>query len=310
MQDIFSTTFPIFLITLLGSIIKRNWLKSEEFWRGLEKLLYFLLFPSVLFNYVSTANLNAAPVTKLVLGLIISTSIVAIALIFYQKKTNSDEILFTSTFQGSIRYNTYIFLGLSSALFGSEGLAIVAIISSYMIIFTNILSVMVFAIYIPSNLIGKTRIECFRLIAKLVGTNPLIIASIAGFIFNYSGLSLHLGVKNTIANLSDSALAIGMLNVGAGLKFIICPSRFKHIMFATIVKLIVLPVVTVTILSIMSISSTTKSIGILYSCLPCASTAYVLSRQLSGDYESMASITTFTTILSLVSLPVFMYILG
>ena len=309
MQNLFSTTFPIFLITLLGSIIKRNWLSSEEFWRGLEKLLYFLLFPSVLFNYISTANLSVSSVTKLVLGLIIATSIVAIALVIYQKKTNSDERLFTSMFQGSIRYNTYIFLGLGSSLFGSEGIAIVAVISSYMIIFTNILSVMVFATYIPSSINSKNRIECLFMILKLIGTNPLIIASILGFIFNHSGLALNLGVKNTIASLSDSALAIGMLNVGAGLKFIICPSRFKHILFTTIVKLMILPMVTVIVLSIMSIDSTTRSIGILYSCLPCATTSYILSRQLGGDYESMTSIITFTTVFSLLSIPILMYIL-
>jgi malonate transporter len=310
MQNLFATTFPIFLIALLGSIIKRNWLSSEEFWRGLEKLLYFLLFPSVLFNYISVADLSGASVTKLVLCLMISTSIISIALVVYQRKNNIDGILFTSIFQGSIRYNTYIFLGLSSALFGSEGLAIVAIISSYMIIFTNILSVMIFAAYIPSSINSKNRIELFILVLKLIITNPLIIASILGFIFNYSGLKLHLGVQNTIASLSDSALAIGMLNVGAGLKFIICPARFRPIFFTTIVKLMIFPIITVIILSIMSISSTTRSIGILYSCLPCASTAYVLSRQLGGDYESMASIITFTTIFSLVSLPIFMYLLG
>lgn len=310
MQNLFVTTFPIFLIALLGSIIKRNWLSSEEFWRGLEKLLYFLLFPSVLFNYISVADFSGASVTKLVLGLMISTSIISIALVVYQKKNNIDGILFTSMFQGSIRYNTYIFLGLSSALFGSEGLAIVAIISSYMIIFTNILSVMIFAAYVPSSINSKNRTELFLLILKLIGTNPLIIASILGFIFNYSGLKLHLGVQKTIASLSDSALAIGMLNVGAGLKFIICPARFRPVLFATLVKLMIFPIITVIILSIMSISSTTRSIGILYSCLPCASTAYVLSRQLGGDYESMASIITFTTIFSLVSLPIFMYLLG
>lgn len=310
MQNIFSNTLPIFLITLLGSIIRRKWLTSEEFWRGLEKLSYFLLFPAVLFNYISAADLSSTTLIKLVLGLMISTCIVAAGLVVYRKKTGSDIVQFTSTFQGSIRYNSYIFLGAGSALFGAPGLAIVSVISSYMIIFTNLLTVMVFATYIPNSEAEITRRKNFILILKLVLTNPLIIASMFGFLFNYYGWQLHMGVKNTIASLSDSALAIGMLNIGAGLKFVIDPADFKHVLFTSFVKLVILPVVTVTVLTLMSIGGLERSVGVLYSCLPCASTAYVLSRQLGGDPDSMLSIITFTTIFSVISLSILMYILG
>ncbi len=310
MQHILSSTLPIFLITLLGIIIKRKWLTSEEFWRGLEKLSYFLLFPSVLFNYVSTADLSSSSLLRLVIGLIISTIIISIILIIYRKKVNEDKIQFTSTFQGATRYNSYIFFGLGQALFGSEGLAVVAVISSYMIIFTNILSVIIFTQYIPSNMGGRGKKASLILLLKLLGTNPLIIASIIGFIFNYSGIKLHLGVTKAISSLSDSALAIGMLNVGAGLKFVLCPLQFKQVVFTSIIKLIVLPIITVIVLSMLSITGVAKSIGILYSCLPCASTAYVLSRQLGGDPDSMAAIITFTTLFSVVSLSILMYILA
>jgi malonate transporter and related proteins len=309
MQHIFSSTLPIFLITLLGSIIKRNWISSEEFWRGLEKLSYFLLFPCVLFNYISIADLRADSLIKLVVALIISTSIIAIILVIHRKTTESDAVAFTSTFQGAIRYNSYIFFGLSSALFGTEGLEIVAVISSYMIVFTNILAVGAFVIYIPDNA-GTGNTKSIMLSIKLIALNPLIMASIAGFIFNYFDWSIHLGVSNTISSLSNSALAIGMLNVGAGLKFIVSKEYVRQIFYTGFFKLIALPVVTVIILSIMSITGLEKSVGILYSCLPCASTAYVLSRQLGGDPESMAAIITFTTIFSLVTLSMLMYILS
>lgn len=310
MAEIFSSTLPIFLITMLGSIVKHKWLTAEEFWRGLEKLSYFLLFPAVLFSYVSKADLGAGALTKLVFALVISTAIVSVGLIYYRKRTGIDRVQFTSIFQGAVRYNSYIFFGLSDALFGSEGLAIVAVISSYMIVFTNAISVMVFAGYIPENQNeGQDRLASLRLIVKLMITNPLIVASILGFLFNYSGLELSTGLQKTLSSLSDSALAIGMLNVGAGLKFVISSANIKLILFTSGIKLVAFPIITVIVLSIMSITGTTKAIGILYSCLPCASTAYVLSRQLGGDPDSMASIITFTTILSVISLSLLMYIL-
>jgi hypothetical protein len=310
MNEIFSSILPIFLITLFGSIIKRKWLTSEEFWRGLEKLSYFFLFPVMLFNYVSMADLSASAIIRLVLALVISTCIISLALILYQKKTNFDKIQFTSTFQGSVRYNSYILFGVSSPLLGDTGLAMVSVISSYMIIFTNLISVMMFAHYIPDSSVAQSPKVSFVLMFKLVLQNPLIIASLIGFVFNYSGLELHLGIKKTLMTLSNSALAIGMLNVGAGLKFFIDSSLFKNVLFTSLIKLVAFPIVTIMILSLMSITGTAKSVGVVYSCLPCASTAYVLSRQLGGDPESMASIITFTTLFSIVSLSVLMYLWG
>jgi hypothetical protein len=210
-----------------------------------------------------------------------------------------------------VRYNSYIFFGLTDAFFGAEGLAIVAVISSYMIIFTNAISVMVFAVFIPDHQnSSQDRFSSISLMLKLMVTNPLIVASLLGFIFNYLGLELSLGIKKTLVSLSEAALAIGMLNVGAGLKFILSTSNLKQILLTSAVKLLIFPIVTVVVLSIMSITGMAKSVGILYSCLPCASTAYVLSRQLGGDPDSMASIITFTTVLSLISLSLLMYILA
>ncbi|WP_392506331.1 AEC family transporter [Rickettsia sp. 2024-CO-Wats] len=310
MNEIFCSTLPIFLITLLGSIIKNKWLTSEEFWRGIEKLSYFVLFPAMLFNYVSTADLSVASIIKLVVALIISTILVSIGLIIYQKKYNIDKVQFTSIFQGSIRYNSYIFFGVSSPLLGSSGLSIVAVISSYMIIFTNILSVMIFAYYIPNKSVTNTISTSFVLMMKLIVRNPLIIASLVGFIFNYLNLELHLGLKKMLDSLSNAALAIGMLNVGAGLNFTIRQELLHNVMFTSFVKLVVFPLVSVVVLWLMSIDGLDRSVGILYSCLPCASTAYVLSRQLDGDPDSMASIITFTTFFSVVTISIIMYIMG
>ncbi|WP_341786807.1 AEC family transporter [Rickettsia endosymbiont of Cantharis rufa] len=310
MNEIFYSTLPIFLITLLGSIIKNKWLTSEEFWRGIEKLSYFVLFPAMLFNYVSTADLSVASIIKLVVALIISTILVSIGLIIYQKKYKVDKVQFTSIFQGSIRYNSYIFFGVSSPLLGPSGLSIVAVISSYMIIFTNILSAMIFAYYIPNKSVTNTIKTSFVLMMKLIVRNPLIIASLVGFVFNYSNLELHLGLKKTLDSLSNAALAIGMLNVGAGLNFTIRQELLHNVMFTSFVKLVAFPLVSVVVLWLMSIEGIDRSVGILYSCLPCASTAYVLSRQLDGDPDSMASIITFTTFFSVVTISIIMYIMG
>ncbi|NRB10577.1 MAG: AEC family transporter [Rickettsiaceae bacterium] len=309
MYSIFYSVLPIFLIAFLGSIIRRKWLTSDEFWRGLEKLSFYVLFPAVLFEHSAKVDLASFTLLRLVIALIVATAIVAFGLVLYQNRRNFHKVHFTSVFQGSTRYNNYIFFAVGAALFGDEGLSIIATISPYLIIFTNLIVVIAFVHYIPTR-DGVSGRKGLMLVIKSVITNPFIIASLLGFIFNYFQIELNKGIENTIHNIADSALSIGIMIVGASLKFRINPEYFNYVVFAGVVKLVIMPIITFIILWLMAIGGTAKSVGILCSCLPCASSAYILSRQLGGDPETMSAIITFTTIFSILSLSILVYILG
>lgn len=310
MNSVFYNVLPIFLIAFLGSIIRRKWLTSDEFWRGLEKLSFYVLFPCMLFEHTLKVDFNNSEFIRLTIALIAANLLVSAMLVVYQLKNDYDRIQCTSVFQGATRYNNYIFFAVGSALFGEAGLKIIATISPYLLILTNITALMSFAHYIPKGGSKLTKKRSLLLMIKSIGANPFVLASIAGVSLNYFHINLNSGVEKTIHNFSDSALAIGILIVGAGIKLKIKPEYFNQILFTSGVKLILMPIVTFIVLWLMKITGTSKSVGILFSCLPCASSSYILSRQLGGDHETMSSIITFTTIFSILSLSLLVYILG
>lgn len=310
MYNVFYSVLPIFLIAFLGSVIRRKWLVSDEFWRGLEKLSFYVLFPAMLFEHTSQVDFSSSEFARLTIALIVANLIVSVMLIAYQSKREYDPVQFTSIFQGATRYNNYIFFALGAALFGDSGLRIIATISPYLLIFTNITAVMSFAYYIPKDGSRITIQKSLILMLRSIAVNPFVVASIIGVAFNYFQMSLNVGVEKTIHSLADSSLAIGILIVGAGMKLKIKPEYFKQILFTSGVKLILMPIITFIVLWIMKITGTSKSVGILFSCLPCASSSYILSRQLGGDPETMSSTITFTTVFSILSLSILVYILG
>lgn len=118
MYSVFYNVLPIFIIALLGSVIRRKWLTSDEFWRGLEKLSFYVLFPMVLFEYSIKVDLNSSEFLRLTIALIIANLLVAGMLIYFQIKKSYDKVQFTSVFQGATRYNNYIFFAVGAALFG------------------------------------------------------------------------------------------------------------------------------------------------------------------------------------------------
>lgn len=218
---------------------------------------------------------------------------------------------FTSIYQGAIRYNSYIFFALGGALYGNEGMEIVAVIAAYMIVITNILSVLIFTVYCPINLEENNQnpVSQWKVLFKNLTINPLILASIFGFLFNYFDIDLGMSIKNTLQTLSNSALSMGILCVGASLSINIAKIDKIIVGSSCFAKLIILPAITFVVMKIMGISGLPYSVGMLYSSLPTATNSYLLSKQLGGDYENMSTIITVSIILSVLSLAVLTYIL-
>jgi predicted permease len=95
--------------------------------------------------------------------------------------------------------------------------------------------------------------------------------------------------------------------VGSGLRFTANTTHIKFALSTCFIKLIALPLVTLFSLKLFNVTGVAKSVGILYSSLPCAGTSYILSQQLGGDPESMAFIITLSIMLSLLSITLIMF---
>lgn len=307
--SIFYGVLPIILVAFLGNIIKKSWITSDEFWRGLEKLSFYVLFPAMLFKKIFHINIGSSDFAKLTIVLIVSISIIAILMLLLKRRYKYHNHQFSSMFQGAVRYNNYLLFALSFSLFGEKGLAIVSGICPYTTVFTNVISIMALVSYKSNDELYITTRKRAQILTKSVFTNPFIIASVSGFIANYLQISINPGVEKTLQHLSDSALAIGILIVGARLKFDLDHLYLDKIIVTAMMKLIAMPFITYAVLSVVSVSSTLKSIGILFSCLPCSSSSYLLSRQLGGDAEMMSSIITFSVVFSIFSLSILSKIL-
>ena len=303
----FSHILPIFFIAIMAAILKRKFITSEEFWRGLEKLSYFVFTPSIMFNNTANTNLSVAPIIQLTLSLVISSILLGLGLIYFNNRTNGDPLKFTSVFQGSFKFNSLIFLALAQGIYGSKGLEIAAITSVYMIIFTNFAIVLIYNLYLVqrkseglSNLIN---------ICKNVFFTPVILSSFAGFVFNFLDLKMNIVFKLTLTNISNAALTIGIMIVGARIQLALSRENIRYVYICTIGKMFIFPIITILICKIFFLSNSLTQIAVLYSCMPAASSSYIVAKYYGGDTESMVSIITTTTLFSLLSLMFFTYII-
>jgi malonate transporter and related proteins len=301
MAVVISALLPVFLLIVLGFILKRSLMRLDTQWHGLERLTYYVLFPTLLIQTLVKADLSDVPVAGVGGALLVSAllmSLLCLALRPLLSRWNIDGPAFTSIFQGATRWQTFVALAVSGNLFGNTGLALASVAMVAIIPLVNVFSVSVLAQY------ASPEKQSVRAIVMTVAQNPLIWACVIGLVVNVTHLPLPKVWHDVAEALGRSSLGIGLLVTGAGLHLegLFRPSLAASI--AVFLKLVLMPVLGIALALWFGISGSSLVIVAVCSAVPCASSAYVLARQMGGDAPLLAHIITLQTILAAITMPV------
>jgi malonate transporter and related proteins len=301
MAVVISALLPVFLLIVLGFILKRSLMRLDTQWHGLERLTYYVLFPTLLIQTLVKADLSDVPVAGVGGALLLSAllmSLLCLALRPLLSRWNIDGPAFTSIFQGATRWQTFVALAVSGNLFGANGLALASVAMVAIIPLVNVFSVSVLAQY------ASPEKQSVRAIMMTVAQNPLIWACVIGLVVNVTHLPLPKVWHDVAEALGRSSLGIGLLVTGAGLHLegLFRPSLAASI--AVFLKLVLMPVLGIALALWFNISGSSLVIVAVCSAVPCASSAYVLARQMGGDAPLLAQIITLQTILAAITMPI------
>ncbi len=294
---------PIFLIILVGYLFQYRNFPGQVFWPLMEKVIYFVLFPCLLFHSLSTAPLRELTIAPLA-SVLVTTILLATGLLILLRPwlpVSGPE--FTSIFQGSIRFNGFVGIAVATTLEIPSGLALSALAFATLIPLINVLCVIVLTHYTTHD---STR---WSTIGAALLRNPLIIACLLGIVLNGLNLQLPSQLQQTIEILGRAALPFGLLVVGAGLDFSAMKTSVLSVVISVVFRLLLFPVMTWLICQFWELETAATQIAVLFTAIPTATSSYILARQLGGDYRLMASIITLQTIVAAVTLPLVLTIL-
>lgn len=305
-------TLPIFALIFLGAALRRLGILDEGFWRGAERLVYFVLFPPLLFTTLATADFAALAAGELALAMVAGAAALMLALSLLRPMLAVDGPAFTSLAQGALRQNTYIGFSAAFALFGPEGLAAAAIWVAAVTPIVNVYCIAALTRHgsgAPSGA-GPGLSPGLGAVMRAILKNPIILASAAGAAVNLAGLALPPILDEILAILARGALPLGLLAVGAGLDFVAVRRGGRALPLAVVLKLLVLPLFVLAALRILDISGLGATVALLIAGLPTAPSSYILARQLGGDARLLAGIIAIQTALSMVTLPLILTLLA
>lgn len=293
---------PVFLLIALGFGLKRSLMRLETQWHGLERLVYYVLFPALLIETLAKADLAAVPVAGvggalLLAALLLSGLCLALRPLLAARCAVGGPA-FTSIFQGATRWQTYVALAVAGNLYGDLGLALASVAMIAIIPLVNVLSVTVLAHY------ASPEKQSVRAIAMTVVRNPLIWACVIGLAINLSHLPLPRVWHEVAEALGRSSLAIGLLVTGAGLHLegLFRPSAAAAL--TVFLKLILMPLVAVALALLFGVSGPNLVVVVCCTSVPTSPSAYVLARQMGGDAPLLAQIITLQTIIAALTMPI------
>ena len=288
--------FPDFALIFLGALLKRYARFELAFWTGLERLVYFVLFPSLLFNSTATAKFDFGSTAGLI-GACLAAVATGIVLGWLARPLfKPAPLVFASGVQCAFRFNSYVALALAGRLAGSEGIALMAVAIGVAVPIANAAAVFALAHHQRSNILRE------------LARNPLIIATVCGLGMNLAGLQLPEFVTATLQRLGSASIALGLIAVGAGLRLAGTIVEKPTLAWWLAVKLIAAPAVALIVARLWELPPLQREIAVLFAALPTASSAYILAVRMGGNGAIVAFLISAGTVVSVVTLPLWIVV--
>jgi len=188
---------PDFLLILVGALLARLRAFDARFWAGTERLVYFVLFPALLFRSLATGATGIGESLPFV-ATALTFTMAGIALSFLARFLfRLSEGDFAACFQCGFRFNTYLALAVAERLQGARGLASITLLVGVLVPVVNVAAV---------GMLARGRAP--RVLTALA-RNPLVIACVGGLAWAAIGWPLPDSANRVLGSLAAPRSRLG-----------------------------------------------------------------------------------------------------
>ncbi|MEI8029272.1 MAG: AEC family transporter [Comamonadaceae bacterium] len=287
--------FPDFSLILCGYLVCRYTALNRTVWEQVETLVYFFLFPVLLFHSIVKSPLDIAATSSLIgagwamglTGIMLAYSLPYLPWLG-RHITRRDH---AASAQIAFRFNSFVGLALADRLAGPQGLLLIAVLIGVCVPLFNVGAVWPMARHAQRGLLRE------------LTRNPLIIGTASGLAANLLGFTLPIWLEPSISRIGAASLALGLMAAGAGMQFGAL-GRAKVLAVALLtIRHFLLPLVAFGFSKLFHLDPVQTTVLLAFSALPTASSCYVLAARMGYDGAYVAGLVTLSTLLGMASLP-------
>jgi predicted permease len=299
MSLVLNNVIPVFAVIALGAAIRQFRLAEESFFRTAERLVYFILFPALLFWKIGASGAIEQASPRFFAAVLMAISLAFVISLIAGRLIHLPLVAMGSFSQCAYRFNTYVGMAVVATALGEPGVATFGIMISLVIPFINVLAVSSLIWFSATSYSGARKLG---LVAREVVINPLILACLAGLAYAHFMPPWPLYVENTLSLLGRLSLPLALVAIGGSLSVEKLKGHFWPALGASLIKLVILPLLGWGLLSLWGVEGLAFQLAMLFFALPTATSAYILSAHLGSDPDLAAAAIVLSTLLSFFSL--------
>ncbi len=294
-MNFFQLLLPDFSLILCGYLLCRHSALDRRVWEQVDRLVYYFLFPVLLFHSIvknpldwqAARPLMAAGLCMAAAGILLAYSLPLWPLLGRQ----IDRRMHAAGAQVGFRFNSFIALALIEKVAGPQGLPLLALLIGLLVPVFNIGAVLPMARHAGGRLLHE------------LARNPLILATASGLLTNLAGLSLPELLVPTLTRIGNGALALGLMAAGAGMQ--LGAMRTDKTLSAALLTLkhLGLPLLALLMARLWQLDALATQVLLMFAAVPTATSCYVLAARMGYNGAYVAGLVTASTLLGMLSLP-------
>ena len=301
----FNVIAPLFFLMVIGYLIANYTdLADKDLLKKANTLVFKVFLPCMLFKNIYRSNIREQMQGGLCIfaagSLLLLFALLCLIVPRVVKKENQQGVVI----QGIFRSNYVIFgVAVVENMYGSANTATAAILSAVLVPMYNFLAVIALSFFG-----GKRERDLKKVIIGIL-KNPLILASVLGIIASLSGIKLPKAADTTLNDLAKLATPIAFLILGGDFDFSKIKGNLKTAGCVILVKTVLLPLIFIPIVVAMGYRNSDLLAALLAYQTPVAVSSYIMAQQAGADEQLAGQLVVFSSIVSIFTLFVTIFIL-
>lgn len=291
-----NATVPLFLIMVVGWVLKRKNFVSDEFVSIANKLNFKVTLPCLLFLDMKDCGIKENFDGKYVLYCFLVTLVCILVVWIGARIFLKDKKVVAEFVQGSYRGSAAVLgLALIANVAGNTGMGPIMIVGAVPLY--NIFAVIILAAESPDNKDKNLKATALKAV-KGVLTNPIIISLFAGMIFSLLEWNLPTIVNKTVDSIGSLTTPLALLCIGASFKGAAAIKMLGPTIAATLIKLVIQPAIFLPVAAKLGFGVAEMAAVLIMLGAPTTPSCYIMAKNMGHEGTLTASIVALTTLLS------------
>ena len=299
-----NATLPIFLLIILGKVLKTAKIINDEFTKTADRYVFRIALPALLFSDLTENNVGSAFDGKYVLCCF-SVTIFPIAVLWgLTEKFMKNEEQKGAFIQGSYRSSAAI-LGLAfiNNMYDSVGMAPLMIIGCVPLY--NIFAVIILTLKGDNGGKKPNMKETFINVMK----NPILLSILIALPFALLNLHFPSFVNKAIGSVANTATPLALISIGASFEGKKALKKMKPTLLASFIKLILLAGLFLPLAVFFGYRNQELMALLVMLGSPTTVSSYIMAKNTGNDGILTSSIIVLTTLLSSLTLTLWIFVL-